>query len=223
MSAPALVPLPASTVVADAPGLPLTPATTVCGPDADLLRALVATRTGIELHGSDAKAGESGSEIASRARIEGVSHSTPAITLTVAPGGAPESYRIAVDGTSAAVTGADPAGLFYGIHTLVQLIRPAGDGWEIPAVVIDDVPRFAYRDVMLDVARHFHPVATVTAYIDRASSLKFNHLHLHLTDDQGWRLQLRSRPARSASTGATSPPPTAWTRRHAASSAAAAG
>lgn len=204
MSVPALVPLPASTVVADAPGLPLTPATTVSGPDADLLRALVATRTGIELHGSDAKAGENGSEIASRARIEGVSHSTPAITLAVVPGGAPESYRIAVDGTSAAVTGADPAGLFYGVHTLVQLIRPAGDGWEIPAVIIKDAPRFAYRGVMLDVARHFHPVATVTAYIDRASSLKFNHLHLHLTDDQGWRLQLRSRPELTAHAAATS-------------------
>ncbi len=86
----------------------------------------------------------------------------------------------------------------------MQLIRPAGDGWEIPAVVIDDAPRFAYHGVMLDVARHFHPVATVTAYIDRASSLKLNHLHLHLTDDQGWRLQLRSRPELTAHAAATS-------------------
>ena len=75
---------------------------------------------------------------------------------------------LVVAGGTAVVTGADPAGLFYGVHTLVQLIRPAGDGWEIPVVVIDDAPRFAYRGVMLDVARHFHPVATVTAYIDRA-------------------------------------------------------
>ena len=73
-----------------------------------------------------------------------------------------------------------------------------------PVVVIDDAPRFAYRGVMLDVARHFHPVATVTAYIDRASSLKLNHLHLHLTDDQGWRLQLRSRPELTAHAAATS-------------------
>ena len=59
---------------------------------------------------------------------------------------------------------------------------------------IEDAPRFAYRGVMLDVARHFHPVETVKAYIDRAAGLKFNALHLHLTDDQGWRIHLDSRP-----------------------------
>ncbi len=64
----------------------------------------------------------------------------------------------------------------------------------IPAVQIDDAPRFAYRGVMLDVARHFLPVETVKAYIDRAAGLKFNALHLHLTDDQGWRIHLDSRP-----------------------------
>lgn len=184
MSIPALVPLPAYLEVVDAAGLPLTAATAVSGPDSDLLRTLVATRTGIAPAGTSA--------------------TTPTVTLAVEPGGAPESYRITVDATTATVTGADAAGLFYGIHTLVQLIRPAGDGWEIPAVVIEDAPRFAYRGVMLDVARHFHPVATVTAYIDRAASLKFNHLHLHLTDDQGWRLQLRSRPELTEKASATS-------------------
>jgi N-acetyl-beta-hexosaminidase len=87
------------------------------------------------------------------------------------------------------------AGLFYGMLTLGQLLTRDGDDWTVPAVRIDDAPRFEYRGVMLDVARHFHAVETVEAYIERAAALKFNALHLHLSDDQGWRLQLRSRPA----------------------------
>lgn len=116
------------------------------------------------------------------------------ITFRIAAGGAPESYRIAVDEASAAVTAPDAAGLFYGAHTLGQLICADGEGWAIPAVTIDDAPRFGYRGLMLDVARHFFDVATVKAVIDRASALKLNVLHLHLSDDQGWRLQLESRP-----------------------------
>ncbi|MGB4776734.1 family 20 glycosylhydrolase [Microbacterium sp.] len=201
MSVLGLVPLPASVRLQGAPGMALTTATTVAGPDADLMRALLATRTGTKLHRSDAKPAESATNPALSLRIGGV---RAGITLAIEPGGPPESYRITVDSASATVTGADPAGLFYGIHTLVQLIRPVGDGWEIPAVAIDDAPRFAYRGVMLDVARHFHPIATVTAYIDRAASLKFNALHLHLTDDQGWRLQLHSRPALTERASATS-------------------
>jgi N-acetyl-beta-hexosaminidase len=108
--------------------------------------------------------------------------------------GGPEAYEIAVDEASVVVTGADAAGLFYGVQTLAQLVRRDGDAWVIPAVTIADVPRFAYRGVMLDVARHFHSVETVKSCIDRAASLKFNALHLHLTDDQGWRIHLDSRP-----------------------------
>ncbi|MGV9194923.1 family 20 glycosylhydrolase [Microbacterium sp. MC2] len=127
-----------------------------------------------------------------------------AITLRTTGSGTPESYRIAVSEHRVTVTGADAAGLFYGVHTLVQLIERAGEGWIIPAVEIDDAPRFAYRGVMLDVARHFHPVETVKAYIDRAASLKFNHLHLHLTDDQGWRLHVASRPLLTERSSASS-------------------
>lgn len=112
--------------------------------------------------------------------------------------GAAESYRIEADEASVVITGADAAGLFYGVQTLGQLISRAGDDWTIPAVSIADAPRFAYRGAMLDVARHFHPVETVKGYIDRAASLKLNALHLHLTDDQGWRLQLDSRPELTA-------------------------
>ena len=118
----------------------------------------------------------------------------PVIELRIAPGGVPESYRLEVDAASVVVTGADAAGLFYGVQTLGQLIAREAGGFSLPAVRIEDAPRFAYRGVMLDVARHFLPVPIVKAYIDRAVSLKFNALHLHLTDDQGWRIHLESRP-----------------------------
>jgi N-acetyl-beta-hexosaminidase len=116
------------------------------------------------------------------------------VTFTLEPGGAPESYRLSADEHGVVVTGADAAGLFYGAQTLAQLLAHEGDHWLIPAVDIEDAPRFAYRGVMLDVARHFHDVATVKAYIDQAASLKMNAIHLHLSDDQGWRLALSSRP-----------------------------
>lgn len=127
----------------------------------------------------------------------------PAIELRIVPGGRPESYGISVDAASVVVSAADAAGLFYGVQTLGQLIVRDADGFSITAARIDDGPRFRYRGVMLDVARHFLPVETVKSYIDRAAGLKFNALHLHLTDDQGWRIHLDSRPKLSARASAS--------------------
>jgi hexosaminidase len=120
------------------------------------------------------------------------------IELRLGHGGSAESYAIAADAASVHVVGADAAGLHHGVQTLGQLITPTDEGFMIPAVRIEDAPRFAYRGVMLDVARHFFPVETVLAYVDRAAGLKFNALHLHLSDDQGWRIQLHSRPELTA-------------------------
>ncbi|BDV29942.1 beta-N-acetylhexosaminidase [Microbacterium terricola] len=114
-----------------------------------------------------------------------------------------EGYRLTVDAFGLRAEAASEAGLFYARQTLTQLVAPSGDGWVVPAVAITDVPRFAYRGVMLDVARHFFPVETVEAYIDRAAALKFNALHLHLSDDQGWRIQIDSRPELTARASAT--------------------
>jgi N-acetyl-beta-hexosaminidase len=170
-----LVPQPVSVEPTGAAPLSLT-AATIAGPAdaASALAEIVAARTGLALSTSDGEAGD--------------------IVFRLEPGGAPESYRIVVDEATARVIAPDAAGLFYAAHTLGQLLARDGDAWTIPAGTIDDAPRFAYRGVMLDVARHFHPVETVKAYIDRAAALKLNVLHLHLTDDQGWRLQLASRP-----------------------------
>ena len=118
----------------------------------------------------------------------------PGIRLVIEAGGPSESYTLDARAGGVRVTGADAAGLFYGVQTLAQLIAARGGARIVPAVRIADAPRFAYRGVMLDVARHFHGVDTVKAFIDRAASLKFNVLHLHLTDDQGWRLEIASRP-----------------------------
>ena len=179
VSLPAVVPAPASIEAGSGAPFRLAADTTVTG-DRDASAALaeiVGARTGIELASGGGDAASGGIEV------------------RIAAGGKAESYEIAADESSVVVTGADAAGLFYGVQTLGQLIARDGDAWTIPAVAIADAPRFAYRGVMLDVARHFHPVETVKDYIDHAASLKMNALHLHLTDDQGWRIQLDSRPA----------------------------
>ncbi len=104
--------------------------------------------------------------------------------------GVAESYSLEVDEAGIRIEAADDAGMFYAEQTLRQL---AVDG-RVPFVSIADHPRFAYRGAMLDVARHFFGVADVKRYIDDIALLKFNHLHLHLTDDQGWRIQIDSWP-----------------------------
>jgi len=102
----------------------------------------------------------------------------------------PEEYRLEVDGAGIRIEAEDKVGLFYGEQTLRQLTV---DG-RVPYVTIQDHPRFEYRGAMLDVARHFFGVEDVKKYIDDIALLKFNYLHLHLTDDQGWRIQIDSWP-----------------------------
>jgi N-acetyl-beta-hexosaminidase len=180
-----LVPVPASVVVDDAAPFLLTGSTTVAG-DRDAVAALgaaFAARTGLTPATDAASA---------------------AIRLLIEHGGKKESYRLDAGAGGVDIVGADAAGLFYGIQTLAQLLTSTDEGWIVPALSIVDAPRFAYRGVMLDVARHFFPVDVVKGYIDRAASLKLNALHLHLSDDQGWRLELRSRPELTARASDTS-------------------
>lgn len=120
----------------------------------------------------------------------------PTLRLEPLAGMGPEGYRLSVRADGATITASSEAGLFYGTQTLRQLAWQQPNG--ISPVDIADTPRYAYRGYMLDVARHFFPVATVKAVLDRMSLLKLNHLHLHLTDDQGWRIEIRSRPELTA-------------------------
>jgi len=113
-----------------------------------------------------------------------------------------EGYRLKVTAAGITLTAQKPAGIFYGIQTLLQLLpsaiasksEPESTQWDIPAVTIEDYPRFGWRGLMLDVSRHFFTVAQVKDYIDQMVKYKFNLLHLHLTDDQGWRIEIKSLP-----------------------------
>jgi hexosaminidase len=102
----------------------------------------------------------------------------------------PGGYTLAVSAEAITLEAADEAGLFHGIQTIRQLTRDHA----LPVTRIDDHPRFAYRGAMLDVARHFFAVESVKRYIDDIALLKLNHLHLHLTDDQGWRIAIDGWP-----------------------------
>jgi len=121
--------------------------------------------------GADASLGEEGYEL----------HVTPHGALIRAPGG---------------------AGLFYGVQTLLQLLPPAvygtapaaGVDWAVPAVSIRDKPRFRWRGIMLDVARHFEPTDAVLHYLDVLAMHKINVFHWHLVDDQGWRIEIKKYP-----------------------------
>jgi hexosaminidase len=114
-----------------------------------------------------------------------------------------EGYRLKVTATGITITAQKPAGIFYGIQTLLQLLPKQIESkkiekdineWTVPLVTIEDAPRFGWRGLMLDVSRHFFTVAQVKDYINQMAKYKFNLLHLHLTDDQGWRLQIKTLP-----------------------------
>ncbi|WP_328994045.1 beta-N-acetylhexosaminidase [Kribbella sp. NBC_01245] len=112
-----------------------------------------------------------------------------------------EGYNLRSDRSGIDVVAATPEGLYRGVTTLRQLLpakaeaatRQAGP-WQVPGVAIADEPRYEYRGAMLDVSRHFFSVAEVKRYIDLISLYKINKFHLHLSDDQGWRIQVDSWP-----------------------------
>ncbi|TWB13688.1 hexosaminidase [Nitrospirillum amazonense] len=123
-----------------------------------------------------------------------------AITLALdaaAPVAQAEGYTLAVTPQGIRVVARDEAGLFYGAMSLVQLLTPEGEGRgpvTVPVQEIRDWPRFSWRGLMLDVARHFQPMDSVKALVDQMAAHKLNRLHLHLTDDQGWRLEIEHYP-----------------------------
>jgi len=148
-------------------------------------------------------------------------HATNALSIRLTPDSTsrePESYRLVVAPRGAILSAPTAAGLFHGLQTLRQLLPPElergvrsasswGRGvaqrtdsappparWVIPAVEIEDAPRFRYRGILLDVARWFYPPEFIEKLIDLLALYKINTLHLHLTDDQGWRLEIKQYP-----------------------------
>lgn len=137
------------------------------------------------------------------------------ITLRIDPANqalGEEGYELAITPDSVRLAAHRPAGLFRGIQTLRQMLpfqveleqsAKYRGPWTIPASVIVDRPRFAWRGAMLDVARHFFTVHEVRQYIDALALYKINVLHLHLSDDQGWRIQIDSWPRLAEIGGST--------------------
>jgi hexosaminidase len=130
---------------------------------------------------------------------------TPVVALVIGARPDPrlgaEGYRLTVRRSGITIEANQNAGLFAGVQTLRQLLpaaiesaTPQDERWTVAGGQIVDRPRFAYRGAMLDLARHFHTPAEVKRYIDQISRFKINHLHLHLSDDQGWRIQIDSWP-----------------------------
>ena len=105
-----------------------------------------------------------------------------------------EAYRLEIGTDGVTVSASTDAGLYYGATTLWQLVQKAGRNGALAAARIDDAPAFGWRGVMLDSCRHFQPVDFVKALIDRMALDKLNVLQWHLTDDQGWRLQIDKYP-----------------------------
>ncbi len=125
------------------------------------------------------------------------------IVLEVAAGTPAEGYELNVGADRVTIAGGGAAGVFYGVQTLRQLLAPKAP-WRVPAGTIVDSPRFAWRGAMLDVARHFFRVDDVERLIDAMAAYKLNRLHLHLSDDQGWRIAIRSWPKLALHGGSTS-------------------
>ncbi len=130
---------------------------------------------------------------------------TGGIRLTTAgadPALGTEGYRLKVTPDGVTLTAATAEGLFRGVQTIRQLLPAAiekggpvtGVSWTMPCVDITDYPAYQWRGMMLDVARHFIPVEDVKRVIDWVAYYKMNRFHLHLTDDQGWRIEIKSRP-----------------------------
>ena len=107
----------------------------------------------------------------------------------------PERYTLAVSNKAIQIKGDSHSGTFYGMQTLLQLLPvQKSASLKIPAVVIEDYPRFGYRGSMLDVSRHFFDVDFIKKYLDLLALHKINTFHWHLTDDQGWRIEIKKYP-----------------------------
>ncbi|MFI1378025.1 family 20 glycosylhydrolase [Embleya sp. NPDC020886] len=119
-----------------------------------------------------------------------------ALVLDPDPAGRPdgdEAYELIVTEHGATIRAGVPVGLYRGAQTLRQLV-PVEPPFELRPAVVRDAPRYPYRGIMIDLARHFYPPAEMRRLIDHLAAYKFNHLHLHLTDDQGWRIAIEGRP-----------------------------
>ncbi|MGA8764606.1 MAG: family 20 glycosylhydrolase [Candidatus Sulfotelmatobacter sp.] len=108
--------------------------------------------------------------------------------------GEDESYELAITGSGAKLTAPDPLGILHGLQTFLQLVQTTPAGFAVPAVTIKDQPRFPWRGLLIDVSRHFIPLDVLKRNLDGMAAVKMNVLHLHLSDDQGFRVENKRFP-----------------------------
>lgn len=175
----------------------------------------LSAETGIKLVGSSNNLTKIGEHLAEKLRPATgfdipVSFDSGKVILELTGDESSEGYEIQISEEEVKVTSSSEAGLFYGVQTLLQLFpyqlansTSQSIEWLIPAGTIKDAPTFEYRGSMLDVARHFISVDDVKYFIDQMAVYKLNYLHLHLTDDQGWRIEIKSWPKLTEIGGST--------------------
>lgn len=149
-------------------------------------------RNGIEVTAADSVLQPAAVYLKEALEAEGVTAGGTMLTLSLDSNADEDSYRLLIDGNGISISGGSYCSVINGTATLRQIIWTSPDS--LPALEISDSPRFAWRGVMLDVSRHFFTADEVRSLIDRMALYKFNRLHMHLTDDQGWRIEIKSRP-----------------------------
>jgi len=180
-----VVPLPASIVLEDGQeGFEMTPKTKIVASDsaeirnAELMASYIESLTGMKLQVTAEAPGSGYIRLSDNLGLENA-----------------EAYALTVNADSIVINGASAAGTFYGIQTLRKSIPAAGDNNVVfPAAQIVDQPRFSYRGAHLDTSRHFFTPDSVKIFIDMLALHNINRFHWHITDDQGWRLEVKSHP-----------------------------
>jgi hexosaminidase len=187
-------------------GLPLVP----WPAEVELLDGPAPSLAVVRVDAPDAGVAALAAEELTAAGVRVASDAPVGVTLRLDPASGPagsdgaERYTLRVSGDGVVATAPEPAGLAHALRTLRQLAAAAGeDAAGVPAVVVHDAPRYAWRGLSVDVVRHWFGPEDLRAVVDLVAALKLRVLHLHLTDDQGWRLEIPSRPGlveRSAGT-----------------------
>ena len=146
--------------------------------NAEFLASYIKTQTGIELKVQEGEGGKGGILLQLGLANEN-----------------PEAYQLKVDAGQVVIKAPSEAGVFYGIQTLRKAVDVSeGANIELPAVEINDQPRFGYRGMMLDVGRHFFSIDEIKTYIDMMALHNINRFHWHLSEDQGWRIEIKKYP-----------------------------
>lgn len=204
--APALIPAPASFELADGAPFMITSAIRIIAPEddastfaANYLADALHSRTSLQLAVAAAAASTpEAPEI--RFELAGTAKAAPEVAID---NWVDESYEVTVTATAVVARAATPVGLLRAATTLGHLAVGAGEDWQFPATTIKDAARYTWRGLSMDISRSFYPLPELKQIVDLLVDLKLNVLHLHLTDDQGWRLEIKRYPELTEISGAT--------------------